>query len=204
MIRPTPRRHSFALTALALSPLMFLNMGCEDGVAPEVRPTPEAAVLAEEGSLPESLEGGPQGAMLALIRSSTDQYHRPQVAAQEGFFPASGCVEAPGIGGMGFHYLDPARIGDAQVDPAKPEILLYEPHESGGLRLVGVEFLVIADAWDSSHTAPPSLLGETFDEHRGPDTHGLPFDHYELHVWSWRHNTLGLTAPFNPKVSCGS
>ena len=212
MIERLHRRIPFALTVPALLSLLFIGTGCEDGLAPEVEGRPQASVLAAgsrartlaDGSRGRTLVDGSTGAMLARIRSSTAAYHLPGVAVDEGFFPASGCVEAPGLGGMGFHYLDPARIGDAEVDPANPEILLYEPHESGELKLVGVEFLVIADAWDAVHTAPPSLLGETFDEHRGPATHGLPFDHYELHVWSWRHNSLGLTAPFNPEVSCGS
>lgn len=29
-----------------------------------------------------------------------------------------------------------------------------------------------------------------------------PAEHYELHVWLWRNNPLGMFAPYNPKVSC--
>lgn len=186
---------------LALLPAALLLAACGDGPLPpfEAAPADPVAGAASTASAPA---GTASGAVLARIRAATAAYHDIAAAEAAGFGPASGCVAVPGVGGMGFHYLDPARLGDAVVDPSSPELLLYEPRTGGRLRLVGVEFLLIADAWDASHQEPPSLLGQPFDEHRGADTHGLPFDHYELHVWSWRHNPGGLTAPFNPEVSC--
>jgi hypothetical protein len=105
---------------------------------------------------------------------------------------------------MGFHYSNPALV-DAEVDANAPEVLLYEPTAAGGLVLVGVEFLVLADAWDAVSTALPELGGEPFADHRDPAArHGLPFGHYDLHAWVWRTNPDGMWAPFNPNVSCGA
>jgi hypothetical protein len=27
-------------------------------------------------------------------------------------------------------------------------------------------------------------------------------EHYDLHVWLWKHNPEGMFAQFNPRVSC--
>jgi hypothetical protein len=197
MIRPNPT--SKAGTGALLMVLATSLWACDTATAPEIDP-PHAVVAASPGSVGAAMlaDAAP---IVATIRRSTEKYHRAEVAVDEGFAAASGCVAVPGLGGMGLHYADMSRLGDAEVDPSRPEVILYEP-SAHGLRMVGVEFLVVADAWDVAHAEPPALLGVEFDEHRGADTHGLPFDHYELHVWSWRHNPSGLTAPFNPKVSC--
>lgn len=139
--------------------------------------------------------------LLAQIRTATDGYQQVDAAMADGYAAASPCVASPG-GGMGFHYaLQP--LIDATVEPAEPELLLYEPVAGGGLRLVGVEYMVMAPEWDASHDSPPSLLGQSFDDHRPEETrHGIPFPHYDLHVWAWEPNPSGTFAPFNPNVSC--
>lgn len=141
---------------------------------------------------------------LAAIRHATAPYQRVEVAEQDGYFEASPCVSAPDLGGMGFHYLNPAYLGDGAFDPQAPEVLLYEPRPDDQLRLVGVEFLIISDVWDATNEEPPAFHGHAFDDHRAEELrHGLPFGHYELHVWTSRFNPAGLFAPFNPLVSCG-
>ena len=69
------------------------------------------------------------------------------------------------------------------------------------MNLLGVEYLVIAEAWDAAHDAPPVLEGQMFNLVGSPNRYGIPA-FYELHVWAWRSNTAGLFADFNPKVSC--
>lgn len=49
-------------------------------------------------------------------------------------------------------------VGDGKLDVMTPEALLYEPKD-GKLQLVGVEYIVFADAWDANHDAPPVLMG---------------------------------------------
>ena len=45
---------------------------------------------------------------------------------------------------MGLHFVNGALVGDGEVDAMHPEILLYEPLPNGDMRLVGVEFVVLA------------------------------------------------------------
>ena len=47
---------------------------------------------------------------------------------------------------MGYHYVNSALVGDGELDASRPEVLIYEA-SGGGLKLVGVEFVVIADTW---------------------------------------------------------
>lgn len=81
------------------------------------------------------------------------------------------------------------------------EVLAYEPQKNGRMRLVAIEYVVFREEWDASHAEPPTLLGEPFDESFGEAWHGLP-DHYEIHVWLWRHNPDGMFAMWNPDVTC--
>jgi hypothetical protein len=73
------------------------------------------------------------------------------------------CLEVPGLGGMGFHYGNPAHVQDGgAVDLLQPELLLYEPQKNGQLRFIGVEYIVLF----SDHPAtepPPTLLGQAFE-----------------------------------------
>lgn len=143
----------------------------------------------------------PLNALLDDIRSSTGAYEQVEAATADGYAPMSPCVASPD-GGMGFHYGKSALI-DASVVPTEPELLLYEPTADGSLRLVGVEYMVMAPDWDASHDGPPELLGEPFADHRAEEArHGIPFPHYDLHVWAWAPNPSGTFAPFNPHVSC--
>ncbi|MGI8743126.1 MAG: hypothetical protein ACR2NN_11265 [Bryobacteraceae bacterium] len=47
---------------------------------------------------------------------------------------------------MGQHYVNGDLVADGEIDASKPEALIYEPSQ-GGLQLVGVEFVVIAETW---------------------------------------------------------
>jgi hypothetical protein len=68
---------------------------------------------------------------------------------------------------------------------------------------VDLEYLVPAEAWHLRHQDPPHLMGQPFDDHRDPALrHGIPFAHYDLHLWIWRPNPEGMFTPFNPLVSC--
>jgi hypothetical protein len=134
---------------------------------------------------------------LAAVRAATAKYHDVATAEADGYVPVSDCEAAPGLGVMGIHYLNPALAGDAAIDPTRPEVLLYLPTE-GGLKLVAVEYFVAAAA------APerPSVLGHPFDGPMAGHSPGMP-EHYDLHLWIWRHNPTGVASPWNPALSCG-
>ena len=102
-------------------------------------------------------------------------------------------------GGMGVHFLNVPLI-DGELDPMRPEVLIYERLEDGTLRLAAAEWFVPAAAVDE----PPSLFGRQFD---GPMEGHKPlmpegFHHYDLHVWLWKENPEGTYVPTNPALKC--
>lgn len=112
------------------------------------------------------------------------------------------CIEDPrGTGAMGIHYVDVTNLTDGSIDRLRPEVLVYEPDE-GSLTLVAAEYLVLADAWDAAHAAPPILYGQRFRRVAAGNRYGLP-DFYELHVWHEKANPNGTFSDWNPTVSCG-
>jgi hypothetical protein len=111
------------------------------------------------------------------------------------------CIDNPGTGAMGIHYVNLGVVGDPSVDPATPEALVYEPTSNGRLRLVAVEYIVDQAAWDATHTSAPELFGQEFELLGSPNRYGLP-PFYELHAWIWKHNPRGMFDDWNPRVSC--
>lgn len=141
-----------------------------------------------------------QNQLLATIREATASYRLVDAALADGYVLASECEAIP-EGGIGVHYRK-SSLFDVVVDPAQPELLVYEPQQNGNLRLVAVAFVVPAAPWDATHSAPPVLGQETFEDKRVPDWSSPPFPTYELHVWVWQHNPGGMYATINPTVSC--
>lgn len=110
------------------------------------------------------------------------------------------CIAQRGEGTMGEHYLNPTLLDDT-VEATQPELLVYEPDASGRRRLVALEYLVFQDAWDATHSEPPSLFGEEFMLTPAGNRYGLP-PFYALHAWIWKFNPSGTFAMWNPRVSC--
>ncbi|WP_373493505.1 hypothetical protein [Aquiflexum sp.] len=144
-----------------------------------------------------------QNKAVADIRAGTAKYHRVEVAESAGYELASPCVTRPGLGAMGFHYVNFSLI-DTNIDPRNPEVLLFEPQKNGILRLVAVEFIVPAIPWHETHDDddPPTLEGQVFDDHRDFTKGGPRYPHYQLHVWVWKHNPVSIFTPYNPDVTC--
>jgi len=138
--------------------------------------------------------------LVQLVRDATKQFVDVNAATAAGYQPFLGCVSGPDHGAMGYHYVNSGLVGDGLLDASRPEVLIYEP-SGGGLQLVGVEFVVIADTWLASHTSPPVLEGQSFQFVSSPNRYGLPA-HFELHVWAWRDNPNGAFVDWNNKVSC--
>lgn len=145
---------------------------------------------------------------LSTARAATAGYHNidASVAAGYGLFTdAAGiaCIDKAGAGAMGIHFVDGALVGDATVDAATPEALVYEPAPNGRLRLVAAEYIVFQSAWDAVHGSPPSLFGQQFELIKAGNRYGLP-PFYELHAWIWKHNPSGMFNDWNPLVSCAA
>jgi len=136
------------------------------------------------------------------VRASTAAYHVDHPGYTL-FRDAAGvaCIDKPGEGGMGIHYVNGDLVGDGEVHATTPEALLYEPRRHGRERLVAVEYVVFQSDWDAAHPAPPELFGREFELVGAGNRYGLP-PFYELHVWLWKHNPSGVFADWNPRVHC--
>jgi hypothetical protein len=104
---------------------------------------------------------------------------------------------------MGLHFVNGPLVASATLDPRRPQIVIYEPSPDGKLKLIGADFLLIASAWDASHSSPPELMGQLFHYWEAPNRFGLPA-FYTLHVWAWKDNPNGAFVNWHPNVSCQS
>ena len=146
---------------------------------------------------------------LISARDALAKYSDPLVAVRDGYFSTVVCVDYPKggkdgpieypPGAMGVHFVNTAHIGP-QLDPAKPQILIYEP-VGGKLELVGAEWFVpAAIAGDKV----PTIFGQKLV---GPMAGHEPImpaalRHYDLHVWLWKDNPKGVFTSTNAAVKC--
>lgn len=152
-------------------------------------------------------EGVPQDQIDAM-RAALSKYEDPYVAIRDLYLSTVGCVHYDGTkveghmdypkGAMGIHFVNLTIQGPP--DPAKPNVLIYEPQGKGKLKLVAAEWLVPL----SMAKERPVLLGQPF---QGPMEGHEPlipqgFHHYDLHAWLFKDNPLGMFTPTNPDVSC--
>lgn len=146
---------------------------------------------------------------LLSARSALDKYQNPLVAVRDGYFSTVACIDFPHggqdgpvvykPGAMGVHFLNTSNIGP-QLDPAKPQVLIYEP-VAGKLKLVAAEWFVPAQVAGGK---APAIFGQTLV---GPmDGHEpiMPkeLSHYDLHVWLWKDNPKGVFESTNAAVKC--
>ncbi len=140
-------------------------------------------------------------ALVRIVRDATDRFHDVAVAQGEGYSLLFGCVSGPDVGAMGMHFVNLPLVGDDVLDPARPEIVIYEPMPDGRLKLIGADFLVLKSVWDANHPAPPQLMGQLLHLFDAPNRFGLPA-FYTLHVWAWKENPNGAFVNWHPQVRC--
>jgi hypothetical protein len=141
------------------------------------------------------------GALLKVVRESTARFRDVSVAEAEGYALQFGCVSGPDSGAMGMHFINGALVNSGEIDATRPQIVIYEPTSNGRLRLIGADFLVLADAWNAKHSGPPELMGQLFQLFDTPNRFGLPA-FYTLHVWAWKDNPNGAFVNWHPNVKC--
>jgi hypothetical protein len=134
------------------------------------------------------------------VRTATSPFRRLEAAEAAGYGLFHGCVSGPEGGAMGVHFVNGDLVGDGLLDATRPEALMYQ-WKDGRPQLVGVEFVVLAEAWNAAHSAPPVLGGQLFTYNPAPNRYGIPA-FYALHVWAWQQNPAGVFADWNHKVSC--
>lgn len=135
---------------------------------------------------------------LTGVREAIAQYQTTEQAQAAGWDlqeDLDQCFDKPGVGAMGFHYIDADRL-DTVVDPLDPEAIIYAPDANGDMELVAVEYIVPAEDWDAEgNDALPEAHGQSFhlNEELGV---------YVLHAWLFRENSTGMFEDWNPDVSC--
>ena len=159
-----------------------------------------AALVVLTSAALASSSSAKSSTLVAVVREATAQFNDVGKAEKAGYGLFHGCVSGPQEGAMGIHFANGKLVGDGALDAQHPEALLYEP-KNGKLRLVGVEYIVDAKAWNEKHKAPPVLNGQLFNFVGGPNRYGIDA-FYELHVWAWKNNPDGMFADWNPSVSC--
>jgi hypothetical protein len=176
-----------------------------------------AMVLAPDGASTAGAQGaerahahqgvdetrGKAGALIKAVRESTERYKDVAAAEADGYALMFGCVSGPDYGAMGLHYVNFPLVQDIALDPAKPEIVIYEPLPNGKKRLVGADFLVFAADWHAKHAETPQVMGQLMHLIESPNRYGLPA-FYTLHVWAWKESASGPFVNWHPTVSCAN
>ncbi|HEX3846755.1 MAG TPA: hypothetical protein VHV81_05190 [Steroidobacteraceae bacterium] len=141
--------------------------------------------------------------LIQKVRGATQRYLNINTAFAEGWVTATPCVSGPDTGAMGVHLVLQSRIASGETKSTEPQALIYEPKFDGSMRLVGVEFIVLASIWSANNPAGsvPAVDGNLMNFVPAPNRYGLPA-FYELHVWAWERNPKGSFADWNTQVSC--
>lgn len=164
-----------------------------------------ATTIITTSSIASAHDDHPDG--LGAVRKATAQFRNDLKAAGDAGYgllkdlAGIACIDNPGVGAMGVHYANVDLVVGGKVDAVHPQALVYEPTKNGRLRLAAVEYVVFQEAWDASHTAPPSLFGNEFMLTAAGNRFGLPA-YYSLHAWVWKSNPLGTFNMWNPRVHC--
>jgi hypothetical protein len=151
---------------------------------------------------------------LAAAKAATAKYRDIAVAKADGYFQVTQFIP-----GLGLHLAN-LKIPNTTFDPAKPQVLLYQPDSKGDLQLVGVAYEYIhttdtppagfaggSDVWHY-HTNLCFQRGGSVtiaaDDAACKAVGGLAFQKqtsWLLHTWIWKANPDGVFTEVNPKVA---
>jgi hypothetical protein len=152
-------------------------------------------------------------AQIAAARAATARYRNIEVAKAAGYYQITQF-----IAGLGLH-MDNLKISNDTFDPARPQILLYEPAADGHLVLVGVAYTYAhvndvppagfaggEDVWHF-HTNLCFLPGGSVTVAPGASPCKAQGGFFQketpwlLHAWIWKTNPDGIFAEYNPRVA---
>jgi hypothetical protein len=184
------------MTLLHKSTLCILRLGLLSSLA-----AAGPLLAAGTGGNDSEQEQAAPANLVQIVREATERFVDVNAATAAGYAPAFGCVTGPDMGAMGVHYINGALVSGGQLNAKEPQALIYEP-VGKAMKLVGVEFIAIADPWLTAHQqAPPILEGQLLQYIGAPNRYALP-GLFELHVWAWRDNPHGAYVDWNTHVTC--
>jgi hypothetical protein len=193
-IRRFTTQLQYSMVALALTSIGPLTALAQDS---------HAHTSATQGNEVTPDQKARASALLKIVRDATERFQNVEVAESEGYELQFGCVSGDSSGAMGLHYINGPLVTKGVVDAVHPQIVIYEPASNGQLRLIGADYLILADGWNKYHKSPPELMGQLFHLFDAPNRFGLPA-FYTLHVWAWKDNPNGAFVNWHPNVSCES
>lgn len=193
-LRRFARAFEYAAAALVLMTVCPAHMPAQENHNHTLASQQEEAALDEQSN---------EETLIKVVRNATERFKDVKAAEAAGYALQFGCVVGDESGAMGLHYVNGELVNGGLLDPARPQIVIYEPIPGGGLRLIGADYLVLADPWNATHSDPPQLMGQLFHLFPSPNRFGLPA-FYTLHVWAWKPNPNGPFVNWHPNVSCRS
>jgi hypothetical protein len=193
-VRRFARRSRYSVIALALTSLGPLCALAQDGHSHEAEHQQNQMTQEQRNNA---------NALVKIVRQSTERFKDVSVAEAEGYALQFGCVSGDDFGAMGLHYVNGTLVKSGILDATRPQIVIYEAQPNGSLKLIGADYLLMADPWNAAHTSPPELMGQSFHLFTSPNRFGLPA-FYTLHVWAWKDNPKGAFVNWHPDVSCAS
>ncbi len=151
---------------------------------------------------------------IAEAKSATARYRSVAAAKADGYFQVTQFIP-----GLGLHLAN-LGISNRIFDPARPQVLLYQPDRNGTLVLVGVAYSIAHTGPDDPQ--PAGFAGNTDAWHYHQDLCFLPTGSvtitpsaqpcrerggyfqaktaWLLHAWIWKTNPNGLFTESNPSV----
>jgi hypothetical protein len=193
-VRQFARQFQYSMIALVLMNAHPSSAVAQDGHSHAATPQQHDMTQSQQNSA---------NALVQVVRDSTERFKDVTVAEAEGYALQFGCVSGDDFGAMGLHYVNGALVNSGVLDATRPQIVIYEAMPDGSRKLIGADYLLIADAWDKTHSGPPELMGQFFHLFPSPNRFGLPA-FYTLHVWAWKKNPKGAFVNWHPNVSCES
>jgi hypothetical protein len=184
---------------------IVMSLGCSVAAALAIASTSPVRALAQgphshPAASPVAEDKTAPSALVKAVREATARFQNVAVAEAEGYTLQFGCVTGGESGAMGLHYVKGPLVADGELDVMNPEIILYEPTPNGP-KLVGADYLVLADAWNAKHAATPQLMGQLFHFFEAPNRFGLP-PFYTLHVWAWKDSPTGAFVNWHTGLKC--
>ncbi len=188
---------------LACLGVILLVARCTQSTAPTPPTAPttgaDAAHVHRDAATDQSAS---VNSTLAVVRAATAKYHDVSAAVAAGYQlgykgVVTGCISNPGVGAMGYHYFNWAKMDNPSIIEDDPEVLVYHKGDDGTLVLGAVEWVVPKTFWDAAgNTAAPVVFGQTL--------HILNpvLNWYVEHAWIWTPNPSGIFADWNPRVAC--
>ena len=175
-----------------LGSMVFASCKKQDSVEPqaEVKQATTSKIMTNDEEFRVKYTGLSWQTLWELqqARSATAQYQDINNAFRDGYADIH-VVEA----NMGYHFMKADNL-DANFDPRKPELLVYNKDEAGNFQLLAVEYAIPISF---SPDAPPAGFTGDNDVWDHNDEFGL----WTCHAWVWKFNPDGVFNPTNPLVT---